>query len=175
MNEAVDNIQDGYLEYGTVFGPGLSRAIFQKSKKNSKIRDLCVGSVVLHMDRGCTKLRAEIMLLCITLPGYMDHMLRWIAQNFHIFGRREREGFSVDRRQTTFSLLNRAKLCSCLFHEHKHGGAHKSHKNCAAPFLECAHPEDNTEDPITKLIFGMGSLMGGLVDMDIQDDWEDEK
>jgi hypothetical protein len=53
-NRAIDAIQDGYHSYGTVFGPGLGHKIFRQTKKDSKLRDLCVGSVILHV-RGSLK------------------------------------------------------------------------------------------------------------------------
>jgi hypothetical protein len=54
-NKTIDTIQDGFFEYGTVFGPGLLSMIFRKTKPNSPLRDLCVAANVIHMDRGCSK------------------------------------------------------------------------------------------------------------------------
>lgn len=48
-NRATDNIQDAYHGYGTVFSPGLAHAVFRQTKKGSKLRDLCVGSIILHV------------------------------------------------------------------------------------------------------------------------------
>src|SRR3981189_1695223 len=86
-NQTVDAIQDGFHEYGTVFGPGLVVKIFTETKKGSKLRDLCVAANIIHLDRGCTKLRHEVMAATMLLPDYMPHMLRWIAQNFVMFNR----------------------------------------------------------------------------------------
>jgi hypothetical protein len=63
------------------------------------------------MDRGCSKLREEIMYLCLAEPGLLPHLFQWIARNFAMFARRNREGFNVMKREG-FTLLNRAKLCS---------------------------------------------------------------
>lgn len=46
-NKAIDNIQDGYNEFGSVFGPGLAEIVFEKTKEDSKLRELCVGSMVM--------------------------------------------------------------------------------------------------------------------------------
>jgi hypothetical protein len=54
-NKTIDAIQDGFFDYGTVFGPGLLSMIFLKTKPNSPLRDLCVATNVIHMDRGCSK------------------------------------------------------------------------------------------------------------------------
>ncbi|KAH8602788.1 hypothetical protein B0O99DRAFT_9889 [Bisporella sp. PMI_857] len=148
MNRAIDNIQDGYKEYGTVFGPGLALRIFRSTKGNSPLRDLCIGGVIIHMDRGCSQLRDEVMKLCFMIPDYLPHMLKWIARNFHMFGKRERIGFTVGTYQREgdevfkgFSMFNRAMLCPCHFHTHAPGQAHKGHKDCAVPFLDCDHPD----------------------------------
>jgi hypothetical protein len=138
-NRAVDAIQDGFHSYGTVFGPGLSLEIFKKTKESSKLRDLCVGANVLHTDRGCCQLRDEIMLVSFTNPEYMAHQLEWISRNFAMFGRREREGFDNRNPSEGFSILNRAKLCPCQFHEHRLGEAQESHDGCVIKFLECGH------------------------------------
>ncbi|KAF5874244.1 uncharacterized protein Bfra_004251 [Botrytis fragariae] len=76
MNRTIDAIQDGYLEFGTVFGPGLAVQIWQETKLDSTLREFCIASTVMHMDRGCTKLRQEVMMNCILLPGYFQGMLR---------------------------------------------------------------------------------------------------
>lgn len=91
------------------------------------------------------------MIACVGIPGYMPHMLRWIARNFVMFGRRQREGFDNLNRASDglgfggFSMLNRAKLCPCHFHEHSPGQAHSHHERCAVPFLDCSHGEEDNE------------------------------
>jgi hypothetical protein len=88
------------------------------------------------------------MLLCFTEPDYMPHMLKWVARNFSLIARREREGFDVMKREG-FSLFNRSKLCTCHFHEHAPGQAHRSHDGCLIKFNDCSHPgDDKTEEEI---------------------------
>jgi hypothetical protein len=118
MNRATDAIQDGYHAYGTVFGPGLAARVFRSTKANSKLRELCIASTIMHLDRGCTKLRNEVIMNCIVLPGYIEQMLTWMSRNFALFGRRATEGWDVMKPNEGFSILNRSKLCSCHFHEH---------------------------------------------------------
>jgi hypothetical protein len=141
-NQAIDAIQDGYNEYGTVFGPGLICKIFTETKKGSTLRDLCIAANIIHIDRGCSKLRTEVMTASMMLPDFMPHMLKWVSRNFIMFGRRHREGFNVLRSMEGFSMLNRAKLCPCHFHEHSPGQAHEGHEGCAVPFLDCSHGEE---------------------------------
>ena len=141
MNRAIDNVQDGYKDYGTVFGyelffsclldtlltissPGLATRIFRATKPDSLLRDLCVGGILIHFDRGCSKLRDETMSLCMSIPDYFPHMLKWIARNFAMFSKRVQVGFSVKEGNETFkgfSMFNRALLCPCHFHVHAPG------------------------------------------------------
>jgi hypothetical protein len=144
MNRAVDEIQNGFHKYGTVFGPGLSMEVFKKTKESSKLRDLCVAANILHTDRGCCQLREEIMMVSFMNPDYLAHLFQWISRNFAMFGRREREGFDNSNPNEGFSVLNRAKLCSCHFHEHRLGEAHEGHEGCAIQFLDCDHIHDDS-------------------------------
>lgn len=133
QNRAIDTIQDGFHEHGSVFGPGLVVRIFKNTKKGSQLRELCVATNVIHMDRGCNQLREEIMVACMICEDFMPLMLKWISRNFNLIGRRYKEGW--DARQCTegFSMLNRSKLCPCHFHKHGPGEAHKFHKRCKVP------------------------------------------
>ncbi|PQE29862.1 BTB POZ-like protein [Rutstroemia sp. NJR-2017a WRK4] len=165
MNRATDAIQDGYQAYGTVFGPGLAARVFQVTKPNSKLRELCIASTVMHLDRGCTKLRKEVMMNCIILPGYLEQMLTWMTRNYALFGRRATEGWDNKKPNEGFSILNRSKLCSCHFHEHPAGHAHRGHENCVQPWLDCSHPEDKMDVPEIKIDlpeFGPPETMEGL-------------
>ena len=51
MNRTIDAIQDGYLEFGTVFGPGLAAQIWQETKLDSILREFCIASTVMHMGK----------------------------------------------------------------------------------------------------------------------------
>jgi hypothetical protein len=154
MNRAIDAIQDGFFEYGTVFGPGLIHKIFQETKKNSQLRELCVGAILIHTDRGCGQLRGELMGACLFNPDVFSVMLRWISRNFHLFGRRQREGYDVRSPTAGFSLLNRKKLCPCHFHTHGSKEAHKNHDKCAVPYNTCGHAgdEDDASDGGSDMI-----------------------
>lgn len=119
MNTTIDSIQNGFLEYGTVFGPRLLVDIFQKTKPGSKLRELCVATNVIHMDRGCSKLRYvcpceliafthcivfclyetngslrrdELAYATVIVPEFLPAMLTWISRNFGMFSRRYEEG-----------------------------------------------------------------------------------
>jgi hypothetical protein len=97
------------------------------------------------MDRGCSKLREEIMLLCLNEPECMPHMLKWISRNFPLIGCREREGFDVKTGEG-FSLFNRTKLCSFHFHEHAARQTHRKHEVCVIKFNDCSHPGDDKRE-----------------------------
>ncbi|THV50085.1 hypothetical protein BGAL_0165g00040 [Botrytis galanthina] len=160
MNRTIDAIQDGYLEFGTVFGPGLAVQIWQETKLDSTLREFCIASTVMHMDRGCTKLRQEVMTNCILLPGYFQGMLRWVSRNFHLMGRRSKEVAEPWNSNESFSMLHRSKLCPCHFHVHPTGQAHKGHKSCAVPFMDCSHPGDDEKmEGLDVLSLVMGSAM----------------
>ncbi|TGO09946.1 hypothetical protein BTUL_0149g00250 [Botrytis tulipae] len=162
MNRTIDAIQDGYLEFGTVFGPGLAAQIWQETKLDSTLREFCIASTVMHMDRGCTKLRQEVMTNCIVLPGYFQGMLRWVSRNFHLMGRRSKEVAEPWNSNESFSMLHRSKLCPCHFHVHPAGQAHKGHKSCAVPFIDCSHPGDDEKmEGLDILNLVMGSAMMG--------------
>jgi hypothetical protein len=111
MNCTADTIQDGFHNYGTVFGPSLALEIFKKTKESSKLRDLYVSANVLHTDHGCCQLWDEIMMVSFTNLKDIAHQLQWISWNFAMLGRREREGFNNRNPNEGFSLLNWAKLC----------------------------------------------------------------
>ncbi|KAL3423011.1 hypothetical protein PVAG01_04758 [Phlyctema vagabunda] len=147
MNQTIDNIQDGFHEYGTVFGPGLNQKVFNVTKKDSKLRELCVSTNIIHTDRGCSLLRKEIYQAAIMIPGYLPDLLKWISRNNVMFARRSNEGlFDISKLDEAFSMLNRKKLCPCYFHIHENGAAHKGHKSCAIPFLDCSHPGDEPDE-----------------------------
>ncbi|CAG8979696.1 hypothetical protein HYALB_00003927 [Hymenoscyphus albidus] len=140
MNKCMDVIQDGFFDYGTVFGPGQISKVFLKSKPDSKLRELVVAANVIHLDRGCSTLREEHMMLSMTVPGYFDYMLKWIGRNFHLMGRRFEEGYEICKNPPSgFTVLNRGLLCACHFHVHGSGEAHHGHDGCAVPFMSCDH------------------------------------
>lgn len=156
QNATIDAIQDGFFEYGTVFGPGLIVIIFEKTTFNSPLRDLVVAANVLHIDRGCKQLRDELIKVSFIAPGFFEHLMKWISRNFVMFSRRQREGYDVMKPKEGFSMLNRSKLCSCHFHKHTvKGEAHKNHKHCAIPYNKCGHGDDEedggTMDQINQL------------------------
>ncbi|KAI9647215.1 hypothetical protein NHQ30_003598 [Ciborinia camelliae] len=163
MNRAIDAIQDGYLEYGTVFGPGLASQIWKETKSGSTLREFCISTTIMHLDRGCTKLRQEVMMNCIMLPGYLPMMLKWISRNFQLLGRRSEVIVpAVWDVNEGFSMLHRSKLCPCHFHVHPTGQAHKGHKSCAIPFVDCSHPEDDEKmEDLNVLSLVLGSAMMG--------------
>ncbi|CCD55474.1 hypothetical protein BofuT4_P158700.1 [Botrytis cinerea T4] len=159
----IDAIQDGYLEFGTVFGPGLAAQIWQETKLDSILREFCIASTVMHMDRGCTKLRQEVMTNCITFPGYFQGMLKWVSRNFHLMGRRSKEVADPWNSNESFSMLHRSKLCPCHFHVHPTGQAHKGHKSCAVSFIDCSHPGDDEKmEGLDVFSLFMGSAMMGF-------------
>ncbi|KAK8907073.1 hypothetical protein QC760_004341 [Botrytis cinerea] len=163
MNSTIDAIQDGYLEFGTVFGPGLAAQIWQETKLDSILREFCIASTVMHMDRGCTKLRQEVMTNCITFPGYFQGMLKWVSRNFHLMGRRSKEVADPWNSNESFSMLHRSKLCPCHFHVHPTGQAHKGHKSCAVSFIDCSHPGDDEKmEGLDVFSLFMGSAMMGF-------------
>ncbi|KAH6665472.1 hypothetical protein B0J14DRAFT_569075 [Halenospora varia] len=161
-NNTIDAIQDGFYEYRTVFGPGLLDRIFAKTKKNSKLRDLCVGANIIHMDRGCGQLRQEMMMTSLTSPDFFNHMLRWTAQNFEMFARRHREGFDV-RTRDGFSMLKRSKLCPCHFHVHAPGNAHKGHEACIKKPMTCGHGDKDDDEagnsPMQSFLYALASSL----------------
>jgi hypothetical protein len=164
MNRAIDAIQDGFLEYGTVFGPGLINKIFWETKRNSQLRELCVGTILIHLDRGCCQLRQELMSACMLNPDVFSVMLRWISRNFHLFGRRQREGYDVTKPKEGFSLLNRKKLCPCHFHTHGSKDAHKDHEKCAVLFKTCGHEDKDESGEVTvELDQRMSELLAALM------------
>ncbi|KAE8443676.1 hypothetical protein EG329_001448 [Mollisiaceae sp. DMI_Dod_QoI] len=152
QNRTIDTIQDGFHEYGTVFGPGLIIRIFKNTKNGSQLRELCVATNVMHMDRGCGQLREELMMACIVCPDFMPHMLKWISRNFVMFGRRSREGYDARKCTEGFSMLNRSKLCPCHFHKHGPGEAHKYHKKCAVPYMTCGHEEEDADAAASRAL-----------------------
>ncbi|CAD6443703.1 c3967945-c865-41bb-a16d-105ef24135ee [Sclerotinia trifoliorum] len=167
MNRAIDAIQDGYLEYGTVFGPGLAAKIWEETKPDSALREFCIASTVMHLDRGCTKLRQEVMMNCIVLPGYFQGMLKWLSRNFQLLGRRSEEVVEKWTSNESFSMFHRSKLCTCHFHVHPTGQAHKGHKSCEAPFVDCSHPGDDEkmeELNIFNLVLGRARMGCNLSD-----------
>ncbi|KAL2065926.1 hypothetical protein VTL71DRAFT_3596 [Oculimacula yallundae] len=141
MNCAIDAIQDGFLEYGTVFGPALLIKIFDVTKPESQLRNLCIAVNVIHTDRGCCKLRQELAFASMAAPGFMSAMLTWISRNFVLIARRANEGYDVRKPREGFSPLNRKSLCPCHFHTHGPGEAHKKHKQCAIPYNKCGHEQ----------------------------------
>ncbi|ESZ90081.1 hypothetical protein SBOR_9545 [Sclerotinia borealis F-4128] len=160
MNRAIDAIQDGYLEYGTVFGPGLATQIWKETKTGSTLREFCIATTVMHLDRGCTKLRQEVMMNCIVLSGYFPGMLKWISRSFQLLGRRSEMVVPAWNLDEGFSMLHRSKLCPCHFHVHPTGQAHKGHKSCAMPFNDCSHPGDDEKmEELNMLGLLMGSAM----------------
>ncbi|KAF4624506.1 hypothetical protein G7Y89_g13668 [Cudoniella acicularis] len=187
-NNTIDAIQDGFYEYGTVFGPGLLTKIFAQTKKNSPLRDLCVGTNLLHMDRGCGQLREEMMMAALVAPGFFAHMMKWIAQNFEMFGRRQREGYDARKHLEGFSMLRRSKLCPCHFHVHAKGNAHKGHELCVKAPMTCGHGagDDAMDMDLAGLLASLcpcskcrgeetesvGSADG--MDMDDGENWVDE-
>lgn len=76
MNRGVNEIQDGFHKYATVFGPGFSVEVFKKTKESSKLRELCVAANILHTDRGCCQLREENMMASFMNPDYMAHLFK---------------------------------------------------------------------------------------------------
>lgn len=146
QNRAIDTIQDGFHEYGTVFGPDLMIRIFQDTQKGSLLRELCIAANVMHMDRGCGQLRDEMVRVSNTCPDFMPLMLKWISRNFSMFGRRSKEGWNGLKCTEGFSMLNRNKLCPCHFHKHDEGEAHKYHKRCAIPYMTCGHEDEAEEE-----------------------------
>ncbi|KAF7901317.1 hypothetical protein EAF00_003538 [Botryotinia globosa] len=75
------------------------------------------------------------MTNCIVLPGYFQGILRWVSRDFHLMGR---------------------------FHVHPAGQAHKGHKSCAVPFIDCSHPGDDEKmEGLDILNLVMGSAMMG--------------
>lgn len=141
MNCAIDTIQDGFLDYGTVFGPALLVKIFEVTKHGSQLRELCIAVNVIHTDRGCCKLRKELEVASYAAPGFLAAMLTWTSRNFALIARRASEGYDVRKPREGFSPLNRKALCPCHFHTHGPGEAHKQHKKCAIPYLKCGHEE----------------------------------
>jgi len=147
MNCTIDTIQVGFWEYGSCFRPRLNALIFLKTKKDSKLRDLRVSANIIQIDRGCIKIRQEIMDASIINPAYFSHMLKWISRNFAMFGRREREGCNGCRPKEGFSVFNRSKLCPCHIHVHDDNSqVHKNHAACAISFLDCSHGEEDDEE-----------------------------
>ncbi|KAG4433762.1 hypothetical protein IFR05_010761 [Cadophora sp. M221] len=141
MNCAIDTIQDGFLDYGTVFGPALLVKIFEVTKYGSQLRELCIAVNVIHTDRGCCKLRRKLEIASYATPGFLTAMLTWTSRNFALIARRASEGYDVRKPREGFSPLNRKALCPCHFHTHGPGEAHKQHKKCAIPYLKCGHEE----------------------------------
>lgn len=156
QNKVVDTIQDSFFEYGTVFGPSLLEVVFCTTKPNSPLRDLAVAANLIHLDRGCTALRHELMRVCVMCPDFLPHMLKWVSRNFAMLGRRATEGFNNRKPDEGFSMLNRAKLCPCHFHKHNKAGAHKEHDKCAVPFNTCGHTDNDDEMDG----FSMADLLG---------------
>lgn len=165
MNNAIDTIQHGFLDYGTVFGPRLLMEIFEGTKPGSQLRELCIATNVIHMDRGCGQLRSELQMASLTIPEFFPTMLTWISRNFHLMGRRHAEGYDVRKQYEGFSVLNRNCLCECHFHTHEPGQAHKGHKKCAVPYLKCGHEDSAAANvgagptmtvDLTQMLMAMG-------------------
>lgn len=110
QNNAIDSIQDGFHEYGTVFGPGMMVRIFKSTKKGSKLRELCIAANVIHIDRGCEQLREELMKVALLTDDFLPEMLKWISRNFVMFGRRQSEGFDVRKPTQGFSCKLHLKV-----------------------------------------------------------------
>ncbi|EDN97152.1 predicted protein [Sclerotinia sclerotiorum 1980 UF-70] len=117
FNETLKTL-DGYLKYGTVFGPGLAAKIWEETKPGSALREFCIASTVMHLDRACIKLRKEVMMNCIVLPGYFQGMLKWLSRNFQLLGRRSEELVEKWASNESFSMSHKSKLCPCHFHVH---------------------------------------------------------
>ncbi|KAF7872483.1 hypothetical protein EAF04_003404 [Stromatinia cepivora] len=158
MNRAIDAIQDGYLEYGTVSGPGLAAKIWEETNQTLH----CASSVL--QERLCIW---EVMMNCIVLPGYFQGMLKWLSRNFQLLGRRSEEVLDKWTSDESFSMFHRSKLCTCDFHVHPTGQAHKGHKSCEAPFVDCSHPGDDEkieELNIMNLVLGHAMMGCNLSD-----------
>lgn len=109
----------------------------------------------------------------MTTPGFFTHMLKWISQNYAIFSKRHQQGWNVMMRHAGFSVLNRKCLCTCHFHTHAPGKAHKGHDRCNPPTPDCSHPGDDDVD--AKMFNGILSMfaLGGLCVSD-EDENEDK-
>jgi hypothetical protein len=103
QNSAIDCIQDGFHEFGTVFGPGQIIRIFKSTPKGNKLRELCIASNVIHIDRGCEQLRDELIKVSRETEDFFPEMMKWISRNFVMFGRRQSEGFDVRKPTQGFS------------------------------------------------------------------------
>lgn len=89
-------------------------------------------------------------------------MLKWISQNYAIFAKRYEQGWNLMMRHAGFSVLNRKCLCTCHFHTHAPGKAHKGHSACNPPTPDFGHPGDDDVD--AKMFNGLLSMfaLGGL-------------
>lgn len=83
------------------------------------------------------------MTASITTPGFLSHMLKWYSQNGRIFALRHEKGWEIKKSHEGFSVLNRKGLCSCQFHTHAAGRAHKGHESCNAATPDCSHPDQD--------------------------------
>lgn len=95
LNNTISIIQDSFYEYGTVFGPALLILVFKDTQKGSKLRELCLAANVIHIDRGCEKLRGELIMASLMTDDCFANMMTWISRNFAMFGRRQTEGYDV--------------------------------------------------------------------------------
>jgi hypothetical protein len=69
----------------------------------NKLRELCIASNVIHIDRSCEQLREELIKVSRETDDFFPEMMKWISLNFVMFGRRQSEGFDVHKPTQGFS------------------------------------------------------------------------
>jgi hypothetical protein len=100
QNTAIDRIQDGYHEYGTVFGPGLLVKIFNNTVKGNKLRELCLAANLIHIDRGCHSLRNELIQASVLTNDFLRRCSNGSrATSLCLVVARARDSMSVSRRR----------------------------------------------------------------------------
>ncbi len=167
-NAVIDAIQDALHQRGpsgNLFCFRIMQEIFDETKPNSKLRELCIASHVLNMDSVCGRLHKKIMMAVANFPGFLPHFLGWISENFHLIARRQREGPELHiplLQSVGFSIFNRRKLCPCLFHDHASNEAHANHDGCGAPIpvCQCEFEDRNEDDKGEMLDTALAALFG---------------
>ena len=138
MNATMDALQDSLFESGKFLNPCQIRAIFEKTEPESKLRDFCVAVDAIGLGDNCGQLQEKVSILSMFAPGYLNHLLQWLACNFHVISRRTlTTQASGGRLERPWWMLNRDNLCPCFFHVHGLNEAHKGHEKCCPEPAPC--------------------------------------
>lgn len=85
MNRAIDAIQDGYLGFGTVFGPGLAAQIWRETKSDSTLREFCIATTVMHLGEHNYLSRYRSSPLTSRFPATCRRFTYFNLINFHSY------------------------------------------------------------------------------------------